>query len=134
MSLTQGESVLAKLRTLKAASLKEQARIIQLLAERNLDLYDTLAAMVRGRGDDRIFSTRVSGDRQKVVLAALLTVLASDIATLPGEPSRERHLSRLKELCSAFDIEYDDVLLLHHHIHALAVLLDDRPGLASSDE
>ena len=132
--MTQAESLIAELQTLKRASLGEQARSIRALAEQNLDLYDALAAIVRGRGDDRIFSTRVSGDRQKVVLAALLAVLASDIATLPGEPSRERHLRRLKELCSAFDIEYDDVLLLHHRIHSLAVLLDGRPGLASSDQ
>ena len=126
--------MLAKLRTLKAASLKEQARIIQLLAERNLDLYDTLAAIVREQGDDRIFSTRVSGDRQKVVLAALLAVLASDIATVPGGPSRERHVRCLKTLCRALDIEYDDVLLLHHHIGVLELELADRPGLASADE
>ena len=126
--------MLAQLQTLKGASLKQQARTLRALAERNLDLYDTLTAMVRGHGGDRIFSTRVSGDRQKVVLAALLTVLASDIATLPGEPSRQRHLRDLKELCRVFDIGYDDVLLLHRHFHALELALADRPGLASSDQ
>ena len=126
--MTRAESLLVELRTLKGASLKEQARTIQALAERNLDLYDALAGIVRECPEDGLFSAWVSGDREKVVLAVLLAAVADDIGTLPAERSRVRHLGRLNGVCRLVGVKYEDVHCLLEFMPAMQFILDRRPG------
>jgi len=126
------QSLLAKLQALKHEPLAEQVRTIELLAQQNLDLFDEVERLVASGSDDSIFCVHVSEDREKVVLAALLAVLAADIATIPGGPSRTRHMGRLKEMCRLFDLEYEDVVSLAANASALETALAGRGLPANS--
>lgn len=123
--MTRAESLLVELRTLKGASLKEQARTIQALAERNLDLYDALAGIVRECPEDGLFSAWVSGDRERVVLAALLAILGADIASLPCSIHRTRGKQNLTALCCHLHVQLHDVLFLVGRASQLEILFGE---------
>ena len=125
MVLRQAQPVLEELRTLKGASLGEQARIIQLLAERNLDLYEALAGIVRDHPEDGLFSAWVSGDRERVVLAALLAILGADIASLPCSIHRTRGKQNLTALCCHLHVQLHDVLFLVGRASQLEILFGE---------
>jgi len=116
LSLTRGESVLAQLQTLKGASVEEQVRTIESLAMRNLDLYDALAAIVRPQPDDSIFELVLRGDREQLVRAAMLSIVASDIGTVPYALGRKAHIGDLEALCQDLGLNYrrDVYSLLKH--------------------
>ena len=124
--LEGSQSLLGKLQTLKREPLAEQARTIELLAEQNLDVFDEVESLLASASDDSIFWMRVSEDREKVVRAALLAVLAADIATIPEWSSRAPYGKRLERLCQHFGVAYDDVVALVAHTTALERMLAGR--------
>lgn len=100
------------LRTLKSKSIQEQVRAVNDLAKQNLDLYDAIESLFTARSEDSMFQFVVSGDRHRVVCAALLAVVAADITIVPHEPARQRHQNRLKEVCKHLSIDYNDIRII----------------------
>jgi len=117
-------SLLAELQTIKAASLEEQARTIRSLAKRNLDLYDTLIAVIRSHPDRSAFETKLRVDKETVLQVALLAVVAADMACVPYSRGRETHKRRLRWLCAELGVEYDAVVTLLPHVRAIEEILE----------
>lgn len=124
--LEGSQSLLGKLQTLKSEPLAQQVCTIEQLAEHNLDVFDDVERIAPRPAQERIFRTYLSNDREKVVRTALVAVLAADVATLPGGPSRGRHVKRLKELSDRLAVSYEEVVFLAGHASALESLLAGR--------
>ena len=124
--LEGSQSLLGKLQSLKSEALAQQVCTIEQLAEHNLDVFDDVERIVPRPAEERIFRTYLSNDRDKVVRTALGAVLAADVATVPGGPSRGRHVKRLRELSERLAVSYEDVLFLAGRASALESLLAGR--------
>ena len=101
--------MLLTLHTLKAKPFQEQIRTIELLTEQNMDLFERIRPLLEDRSEDSIFHMSVSADHHKVVRAALLAVVAADIATIPDQATRAPYRRRLDQLCKHFAIDVRDL-------------------------
>lgn len=104
--------MLLTLHTLKAKLLQEQIRVIELLTEQNLDLFDRIHSLLEDRSEDSILHISVSADRYRVVRVALLAFVTADITTIPDQGAREPYHRKLDELCRHFAIDTEDLRLM----------------------
>lgn len=124
--LEGSQSLLLRLQTLKGKDLAEQVRTIEVLARQNLDLFDEVKPLLGSEPDAVVASTRGIADRQAVVRAALLAVVASDITNIPDGHTRARHVERLRRLCRRLGVRYEQVVTLAGQASALETALAGR--------
>jgi len=118
--------MLLTLRTLKAKLFQEQIGTIELLTEQNLDLFKKIRPLLEDRSEDSGFHISVSADRHKVVRAALLAVVAADIATIPDQVARAPYRRRLDELCDHFAIDLKDLTVMVRYASQIESFLAGR--------
>jgi len=121
------------LSTLKAKCLQEQIETIERLAERSLDLAEKMRALFEVRSESSIFRVSLVPDSQKIVQAALLAVVAADIATLPNQGIREPYYSRLDQLCLHFGIDPSDLSMMIRHASYIESLVAERSESSADD-
>jgi hypothetical protein len=109
---------------LKARPFEEQVRIIELLAKRNVHLFEEIQSLFEIRSEDRVFQILVSDDRLKMLQTALLAVVAADIVTIPDKRAREPYRWRLEKLCDHFGIDERDVTKMLRHASFIENLLE----------
>lgn len=128
--------MLLTLQTLKSKPLEEQVRVLERLTELNLDLYESISLLLEDRSEESIFRVSVSADRRKVVLVALLTIVAADIAAIPGEPVRRGYRENLVMLCRHLSVEFQDLVRMQCYAASIESLIkgeEQRPsGILSS--
>lgn len=101
--------MLSALYTLKSKPFQEQIRTIELLTAQNLDLFERIRSWSEDHAEDRIFHTSISDHPRQVVRAALLAVVAADIASVPDHGAREPYRRQLDRLCNHFAINSADL-------------------------
>jgi hypothetical protein len=114
------------LHTLKSKPFQEQVRTIELLTEKNLDLFERIRYLLEDRSEDSVFQVSVSTDRCKIVRVALLAVVAADIITIPDQFAREPYRHNLDELCSHFAIDDRDLEVMIQYVSHIEDFLANR--------
>jgi hypothetical protein len=114
------------LHTLKSKPFQEQIRTIELLTEQNLDLFERIRPLLEDRSEDSIFHISVSADRHKVLRAALLAVVAADIATIPDQVARASYRRTLDELCKHFAVDLKDLAVMVRYASQIESFLTGR--------
>jgi len=117
--------MLLTLQTLKAKPLEEQIRTVELLTERNLDLFERVRTLLESSSPDSVFHTSIAADRHKVVRIALLAIVAADIATVPDQSSRAPYRRSLEKLCSHFGIDIADLAVMARYTSQIENFLAD---------
>jgi hypothetical protein len=118
--------MLFTLQTLKAKSFQDQVHAIELLAKRNLDLFEKIRSLVEDYPPGSIFQIYLLADSLKTVQIALMAVIADDITTIPDQDAREPYRRRLEQLCTHFGVEARDLEIMLHYTPFIKDFLKDR--------
>lgn len=101
-----------ELSTLKGKPILVQIEVIESLADQNRAVGILVSEEISKRFKNSIFTVELPADDKRVVIIALLSVLMSDIATIPSIVARKPYIDVFNELCDHFNVYPVDVSLM----------------------
>ena len=118
--------MLSRLHTLKSKSFEEQLLAIERLTDSSLHLHDRIRSLLEEQSEDSVFRVYVSSEPRKVVLVALLAIIAADIAAIPDEPDHQAYRERLEKICRHLSVEFQDLVDMQPYVTSFENLLESQ--------
>ena len=118
------DTVVDIIESIKDQPVAKQVCYIQLLAECNSGLLPEIRQLYEKQLEGNVF--RMTSEPTKVVTAALLTLLYSEIGyILPRRsPIADCYRERFKKICEELHVNFPDLAVMHEHYHELRMILE----------